>query len=93
MSRRLIAVVAFVWVVSLVSVAVWAQAGTSRVPQDRRDPTAVTVVPSVLAGEDIGFRPTGGVDKAGKVPGVFVVKIDGRWLEVAPVFKTTAVAR
>ena len=87
MNRRVIAVIACAWVLSLVSAALWAQSATNPVSRLGTDPTAVTAIPSVLSGGDIGFRVTGPVDRAGKVPGVLVVKIGGRWVEAASVSK------
>ena len=84
MNRRMIAVIAFAWVLSLVSAAVVAQSAAAPVTRVGKDPTAVTVVPSgiVASGEALGFRVTGPVDSTGRVPGVFVVKVNGRWVEV-----------
>jgi hypothetical protein len=62
-------------VLCLVSVGVWAQT--------RRDPTAPTVVPVVLSGENVGVRVTGPSDNSGKVTGTLVVKINGQWVDVA----------
>ena len=74
MARRSILVLV-VLVLSLVSVGVWAQT--------RRDPTAPTIVPEVLSGENVGVRVTGPSDKSGKVTGTLVVKINGQWVDVA----------
>ena len=63
-----------VLVLSLVSVGVWAQI--------RRDPTAPTIVPVVLSGENVGVRVTGPSDNSGNVTGTLVVKINGRWVDV-----------
>lgn len=57
------------------------------VAQTRRDPTAVTASSEVISGENIGFRATGPADQTGRVPGVFVVKINGLWVEAAPASK------
>ena len=59
---------------SLVGVGVWAQT--------RSDPTAITVAPQVLSGENVGVRVTGPPDQDGKAPGVIVVKINGQWVDV-----------
>jgi hypothetical protein len=74
MARKSILVLV-VLVLSLVSVGVWAQT--------RRDPTAVTAVPEVLSGENVGVRVIGPSDKSGKVTGTLVVKINGQWIDVA----------
>jgi hypothetical protein len=73
MTRKSILVLA-VSVLSIVGVSLWAQT--------RRDPTAVTSVPDVLSGENVGVRVTGPADRNGKVPGTLVVKINGRWVDV-----------
>ena len=85
MNCRAIVVIAFAWALSLVSAGVWAQSATAPVSRVGQDPTAVTTVPSgmVASGAALGFRVTGPVDATGKVPGVFVVKINGRWVEVS----------
>jgi hypothetical protein len=73
MARKSILVIV-VLVLSLVGVGVWAQT--------RSDPTAITVAPQVLSGENVGVRVTGPPDQNGKVPGVLVVKINGQWVDV-----------
>jgi hypothetical protein len=73
MSRKSILLLGLVVVLCLVSVGVWAQT--------RRDPTAVTRMPVVLSGENIGVR-LGLPDKSGKVTGTLVVKINGQWVDV-----------
>jgi len=74
MARKSILVLV-VSVLCIVGVGLWAQT--------RRDPTAVTTVPEVLSGENVGVRVTGPPDKTGKVPGTVVVKINGQWVDVA----------
>ena len=78
--KSILVLVLVVLVLSLVSVGVWAQ--TRRETQTRRDPTAPTVVPAVLSGENVGVRVTGPSDKSGKVTGTLVVKINGQWVDV-----------
>ena len=73
MARKSIPVLV-VLVLSLVGLGVWAQT--------RSDPTAITVAPQVLSGENIGVRVTGPPDRNGRVPGALVVKINGDWVEV-----------
>ena len=46
------------------------------------DPTAPTVLPGVISGENVGVRVTGPSDKSGKVVGTLVVKINGQWVDV-----------
>ena len=82
MSTRNLVAVAVVWILSLVSVAVWAQGNPpSRVVQ----PGQLLGDGPVVTGENIGFQRvfTPG-DKPGKVTGRIVVKIDGQWMEVVP---------
>jgi hypothetical protein len=40
-------------------------------------------VEDVFSGTDVGIRLTGPKDANGRVPGMFVVKIEGQWVEVA----------
>jgi hypothetical protein len=69
----LVLVASVLWLASL---GVWAQT--------RRDPTALTTTPpEVISGENIGVRVTGLPDRNGKIPGMLVVKINGRWVDVA----------
>jgi hypothetical protein len=71
MSRRAITVTAFVWVLSLVSVAVWAQSVQPGQP-----------VGDVITAENIGFQRTATVPtKDGKVFGKWMVKVNGKWFE------------
>jgi hypothetical protein len=82
MSRKTIAGIAFVWVLSLVSVAVWAQ-----------DLTPVPTIPegqpigAIITAENIGFQRTASMpSKDGKVVGKWMVKVNGKWVETqAPV--------
>ena len=78
MSRRLVAVIAFAWIVSLVSVAVWAQAGDRRpIQRFAGDP-----VGDVITAENIGFqRVLADPTKDGKVTGRWMVRINGKWME------------
>ena len=64
-------VVALVWTVSLVLVAVVARAQVLRpvVPQP----------PTVVSGEDVGFRITG--TKGDHVVGTLVVRQNGQWVQ------------
>ena len=84
MNRRLIAVTALAWVLSLVSVGVWAQSGTPRVvpPIQTGQP-----VGDVITGENIGFQRIAAMpDSDGKVVGRWMVKVNGKWMETkAPV--------
>ena len=81
MSRRVVAVIAFAWVLSLVSVGVWAQSGSK--------PTLAPVIKSgqrigdVMTGENIGFQRIAGssMNDSKKIVGRWMVKIDGQWME------------
>ena len=81
MGRRVIAAIAFAWVLSLVSVAVWAQAKVVP-PIFTGDP-----VGEVITGENIGFQRIAAVpDNDGKIVGRWMVKVNGKWIETkAPV--------
>ena len=85
MSRKVITTIAFVWILSLISVAVWAQS---------RTPSPAPVVQSgqpfgaVITGENIGFQriAAGSMSDDKKVVGKWMVKINGQWMETqAPV--------
>ena len=66
---------------------VWAQ---GRLPSELRTSSVTDKdrykVPSadvaIFSGNNIGVRVTGPKDAAGRVPGRFVVKIDGQWVDV-----------
>ena len=87
MNRKTLSVVAFVWVLSLVSVGVWAQGTVSQGIQYQ--PTSAvpagTYIGEVLSGADIGFqRIAGDGAKPGAVVGKWMVKVNGRWMETQP---------
>lgn len=70
MPTRLIVLISFLWIVSLVGVAtVVAQVATQPVP------------PKVLSGADVGFRVEGIDHKNGAVVGHLVVNVNGKWVE------------
>ena len=70
MSKRLIVVFVFFWMVSLVAVAtVVAQVATQR------------VTPKVLSGSDVGFRVEKIDQKSGSVIGHVVVSVNGKWVD------------
>lgn len=73
MTRKSVVVLIFL-ILSALSVGIWAQS--------RSDPTAPTVLPGVISGENVGVRVTGPSDKSGKVVGTLVVKINGQWVDV-----------
>jgi hypothetical protein len=89
MGRNLVAV-AIVWILSLVGVAVWAQGKpTSSAPtQDRAGQPGKGLDWNIFSGDNIGFkRVLTPDDRPGKVTGTFVVKVDGKWMEVMPLFE------
>jgi hypothetical protein len=70
MTKRLIVVLAFLWVVSLIGIAtVVAQVANQPVP------------PKVLSGSDVGFRVESIDPKSGSVTGHVVVNVNGKWVE------------
>ena len=78
MSKRALSIMA-VWLFSLIAVAAIAQ---SR-------PTMPDQVPTVISGNDIGFR----VERYdGRQPvGVLVIRVDGQWVEPKSVPKPTPI--
>lgn len=62
------------WAASVVAVGAWAHAQAPSVPAPASQP------PTVISGNDLGFR----VDsRKGKTPvGTLVVRVDGQWVEV-----------
>jgi len=68
------AVVALLWIVSLV------MAGAIAAAQTRREAAAV------ISGSDLGFRPEGWNGKART--GTWLVRINGEWVEAQGAFKT-----
>jgi hypothetical protein len=86
MSVRNRAAIAVVWVLSLITVAVWAQ-GTQVNPQSPPGEWKVITkdgqvlsgdrLGGVVTGENIGFRVSR--DAKGQVFGRMVVKIEGQW--------------
>jgi hypothetical protein len=77
MKRMLL--LAVVWVVSMFAAGVW---GYAQVPLPQPAPRlpGTTEQPAVISGADLGFRVDG---HKGMTPlGRFVVRIDGRWVEI-----------
>jgi hypothetical protein len=89
MSIRSLVAVALVWALSLVGIAVWAQGNPPSQEQLRVTQPSVWDE-QVISGANFGFIPvaTPG-DKAGKVSGRFVVKIDGKWIDAVPMVGIT----
>ena len=72
-------VLAVVWVVSMFAAGVWGYAQVP-VPQPAPRQPGTGEQSTVIAGGDLGFRVDG---HKGKTPlGRFVVRIDGRWVEI-----------
>ena len=74
MNARSRAVVALLWLVSLVVTGAVVAAQSSR-----RDPAAV------ISGNDLGFRPEGWNGKART--GTWLVRVNGEWVEAQSAFK------
>ena len=85
MSVRSRVAIAVVWVLSLVTVAVWAQgnpAGSDwKVITKDGQVLDSAQIGNVIAGENIGFRVTR--DTKGQIQGRLVVKVDGQWKDAA----------
>lgn len=81
MTRKLTLVVAVAWVMSLITVGLWAQGG---VIQTQAPPVQVD---QIITSPDIAFqRVANPGEKAGTVTGRWLVRINGQWLTtVAPV--------
>ena len=74
-------VVIALWVISMFAAGLWGHAQTPLPPREPRPaPSQLQPQPTVISGADLGFR----VDaRKGNTPiGRFVVRIDGRWVEV-----------
>jgi hypothetical protein len=92
MGTRHVVVLAVLWSSSILGVGLWAQggAGANRQPTPPQPETQVQRpgdVGPVLTGSDLGFQrvaPTG-FDANGRVPGYFVVKLDGKWVPVSQI--------
>jgi hypothetical protein len=80
--RKSIAV-GFIWVVTLVATGLWAHAqSTPRVvPAPRPSPNSDNEIPTIISGNDIGFRLESW-SKDGTPIGRIVVHQEGKWLDV-----------
>jgi hypothetical protein len=79
MSRRLIAVLAVTWVLSLISVGVWAQ--STVYPGKGEFPVGSPIGP-VITGTDIGFQRVAEIPtRDGAISGKWMVKVNGQWVE------------
>ena len=70
--------VASFWIASLIGVALLASGLTSA----QQIPPLRPVDPTVLSGNDIGFR-VDGYDREGRAQGRLVVRVNGQWLETS----------
>jgi hypothetical protein len=69
------------WVLSLVAVGgLTAAAQNDRLAAGQRD--RLTITPQFVSGDDLGFRIERTVE--GIPIGKLVIRVDGRWVEVAP---------
>lgn len=87
MKRVKISVLAVAWVASLLGVGLLAQSGRgANATQPEPAPNLVLngqPLGAVITGENLGFQPVAGpTDRDGRVPGYFVVKVNGQWVEV-----------
>jgi hypothetical protein len=81
--RKWIAV-GFIWIVTLVATGLWvhAQSNPRIVPPLRPSPpSSDTQIPTIISGNDIGFR-VDSWSKDGTPIGRIVVHQEGKWLEV-----------
>jgi hypothetical protein len=78
--------VAVIWSASLLGVGLWAQSGrgaNATQPQPAPNLRDGQPVGAVITGENFGFQPVAGLtDRDGRVPGYFVIKVNGQWVEV-----------
>jgi len=76
-------VVGFIWVLTLVATGLWvhAQSNPRVVPSPRSTPNNDNEIPTIISGNDIGFR-VDGWNKDGTPIGRIVVHQEGKWLDV-----------
>ena len=72
--------VAFVWLLSIFAVAVWASAQAPLQPSPRVPPPGQDDAAKIISGNDIGFRVED--VKNNRLVGRFVVRVNGQWREV-----------
>ena len=70
--------IALLWVASLVLVS----AAVASAQQGLRNPPTMSAMPEIISGSDVGFRIDKTVD--GIPQGAVVVRVGGKWVEVAP---------
>jgi hypothetical protein len=77
------------WALSLVIAAAWGARAQGQAPEQKPQPPVqvTTWAPRVYSGDDIGFRVRQ-VGRDGRPQGVFVVRIDGAWVEVTGAART-----
>jgi hypothetical protein len=69
-----------VWIVSMFAAGMWASAQAPLPSPAPRVPGAQTEPPTVISGNDLGFRVEDLRNR--RVLGRFVVRVNGQWLEV-----------
>jgi hypothetical protein len=78
--------IGFVIGVSCFGAGLWAQGRTVGIPGGQIEEDRYKVLGhqfTVFSGDDVGIRLTGQEDTTGRVPGTLVVRINGRWVDVA----------
>jgi hypothetical protein len=74
-------IIAALWVTSLVVAGIWVRAQVPLPPREPRPaPSQSEPTPTVISGNDLGFRVEG--RKGGIPTGRFVVRINGQWTEI-----------
>ena len=66
----------------LVAVAIVAST-VAAIAQFPRDPGVPPADPRIVSGSDLGFRVDGTDPRSGKPTGAWVIRVNGRWVEVA----------
>lgn len=77
MKRKTALLIATLWIVSLVGVAVWAQSPGPTMREGRN-------IGDVITGDNIGFQRVVAPTRSGAVVGRWMVKIDGQWRVTEP---------
>lgn len=67
----------------LLAAAVVLVSGVSAIAQFPRDRPPQPGPPQILSGDDLGFRVDGSDPRTGNPTGTWVVRMNGRWVEVA----------
>ena len=66
----------------LVTVAILTSTAAA-LAQFPRDPGVPPVEPRIVSGSDLGFRIDGTDPRSGNPTGAWVIRVNGRWVEVA----------